>query len=266
MPLLKTDSIILKAYRSGETSKLIVLYCPSLGKIKAVANGARKPTSRFVGSLEQVTETSLVIHTKPDREIQIVSQSDIVTPFRRLKSDVERFTYGSAICELADRLTDDRDGGTSGLYNLLRSSLIALDADDVPDAEGIFWHFEIKAIEMLGFRPDLENCVVCRDAVTDLAPGVSVRMGGVLCERCEARDPQRAHLRPETVRYLRHMQRVSALRTSEVGIERRSRGEVAGFLRAFLDYHTDDRRRLKSLDFLEKMRASESRADYGAGS
>lgn len=264
MPLLKTDSIILRAYKSGETSKLIVFYCPSLGKIKAVANGARKPTSRLVGSLEQVTETSLVIHVKTDREIQIVSQADVVTPFGRLKADVERYAYGSAICELADRLTDDRDGGTSGLYHLLRSSLIALDADVVSDAESIFWHFELRAIEMLGYRPDLENCVVCRDAVTEEAPRVSVRMGGVLCDRCEGRDAQRVRFRPETTGFLRHLQRVAASRTCEMGIERRSRGEVAGFLRAFLEYHTDDRRRLKTLDFLEKMRASESRADYGA--
>jgi DNA repair protein RecO (recombination protein O) len=262
MALVKTEAIILRSYRSGETSKLIVLYSPSLGKTKAIAKGARKPTSRFGASLEPITEVALVLYTKSERDLQIATQADIVTPFWRVKGDVERLTYGSAICELTDRLTEEGDEGTSGLYPLLRGSLLALDADRTSDAEALFWYFQMRAAEILGYRPEFERCVTCHRRIGEGNVRASVRMGGVLCQQCEGRDSQGVRLRSGSVDFLHGLQRVAPSRVTGLSLQTHLRAEVGGFLRAFLEYHTDDRRRLKTLDFLDKMRVAEARMTY----
>ncbi|MBI4530032.1 MAG: DNA repair protein RecO [Candidatus Latescibacteria bacterium] len=262
MALVKTEAIILRSYKSGETSKLVVLYSPSLGKMKAIAKGARKPTSRFGASLEPITEVSLVIYTKVDRDLQIATQADIISPFWRVKGNVEYLTYGSAICELTDRLTEEGDGGTSGLYSLVRGALLALDVEGVSDPEQIFWYFQLRAAEILGYRPEFERCVICRRHVGEGNVRASVRMGGVLCRQCEGRDSQGVRLRSGAMHFLHGLQRVAPSRVTGLSLQTHLRAEVGGFLRAFLEYHTDDRRRLKTLDFLDKMRVAEARMNY----
>ncbi len=81
MSLQKTQAVVLKTQRLGETSKILTLYSQKFGKIKVVAKGARGLKSRFYGTLEPLNHISIVYYFKETRELQLLSQADICVKF-----------------------------------------------------------------------------------------------------------------------------------------------------------------------------------------
>lgn len=85
MKNLKTKCIILGKKNFGETDKLVFLYSEEFGKIKAIAKGARKITSKFTGHLETLNSCIVELYNGPKNIIlqEIVTEN---TPFRSRKS------------------------------------------------------------------------------------------------------------------------------------------------------------------------------------
>ena len=52
MPLYSADALILRTYKLGEADRIVVFLTRDRGKKRAVARGARRTKSNFVGALE----------------------------------------------------------------------------------------------------------------------------------------------------------------------------------------------------------------------
>ena len=69
MPLYTADALVLRTYKLGETDRIVVFLTRDRGKKRGVAKGARRPRSRFVGSLEPLTEVRVAYFEKERREL-----------------------------------------------------------------------------------------------------------------------------------------------------------------------------------------------------
>ena len=78
----------------------MTLYTQESGKIRAVAKGARKSTSKLVGHLEPLTVTRLALAR--GRNLDIVTQAQVVQSFAALKGDLTAVTKGLYVAELVD--------------------------------------------------------------------------------------------------------------------------------------------------------------------
>jgi DNA repair protein RecO (recombination protein O) len=63
------------------------------GKVRAVAKGIRKTTSRFGARLEPFTHVPLMVY-RGRTVLDTVSQAEIVTPFMPLRRDLGLFAAG----------------------------------------------------------------------------------------------------------------------------------------------------------------------------
>lgn len=246
--ILKTRAIVLRSRRLGETSKLVTLYTEEHGKLKATAKGARKPRSKFGGALELMTEVQAVCYMREDRELQTLSDCDPVRAFPELLKDLERLSFGSAACELIDRLTVERDPNRR-LYRCLSGVLEGLDEVDSAQVEPLFWYFQLRAAEALGYRPELQRCVSCRAALEGQWLWFSPALGGGLCSRCGPAAGIR--VAGDSLRLLAHLQGLRAYQREAIPPAPERRGELRSMLRSFLEYHGGQHSHLKSLDFLE---------------
>ena len=55
MPLYTADALILRTYKLGEADRIVIFLTADRGKRRGVANGARRPKSKFAGGLEPLT-------------------------------------------------------------------------------------------------------------------------------------------------------------------------------------------------------------------
>jgi DNA repair protein RecO (recombination protein O) len=98
--LYRTEAIVIKRSDFFEADRLLTLYTPKLGKIRAIAKGVRKPTSRKSGHVELFTHSQLLI--AKGRNLDIVTQAETVHAFRSLREDLLRTTYAFYGAELLD--------------------------------------------------------------------------------------------------------------------------------------------------------------------
>ena len=252
MSICKTEAIVLKTHNFSESSKVVTVYTKKYGKCAVVAKGIRRPKSPLRGRLELMTHTSIVFYKKEGRELHTLSQSDVRTPFHTLQSDLERFGYASAVCELVDRLTP-MEAENRELFALTLKTLGQLEGAQPEELTILLWFFELRMLAFLGFKPELGTCVICK-GVSESGPiGFSLPKGGVLCSRCAVKDDEAYALSQKSLRFLRDLQRARTVHATKHIPPQGATSEIDNLLHAFLKYHTDDLRDIKSLRVLERL-------------
>ena len=253
--ILKTKAVVLRSQRIGETSKLITLFSEELGKLKVRAKGARKPESKFGAALELLTEVQAVCYVREERGVQTLSECSMLRSFPGLVASLEHLAFGSAALELIDYLTMENEPNRR-LYRCLSGVLGALEEVDLDRAEVVFWYFQLRVAEALGYRPELTRCVSCRGNLKGKHLWFSVDQGGGLCASCGQNAGSR--IAADSLRFLALIQSFKAYRREVIPPAPSRSSEIRSMLRSFLEYHIGKRGQFKSLDFLRAVRKKET--------
>lgn len=246
--LYRTEALILRRSDFGEADRLLTIYTPRFGKRRVLAKGARKTTSRKAGQIELFNRTDLQLAA--GRTFDIVTDAQIVDPYKRLHEDLPRLSYSYYIAELLDKLTVD-DEENRPLYGLLIDTFAALDSGMTLDL--VARHFELHLLNLLGYRPYLFDCSSCQEPLTEDADRWSPANGGMLCPRCAPREPHALPISLPAFKALRFLQRqpIAAVRDLE-RLSEPLRLEIERVLRATLRPILE--RDLKSVEFLDAVR------------
>jgi DNA repair protein RecO (recombination protein O) len=245
-----TDAIVLSRFDLGEADRVLTLITPGSGKLKAIAKGIRRPTSRLGGSLEPFAE--LTVALARGRTFDVVTQVIVGHAWLKLRDDLESAATAWYLAELADRSLEERNAAET-LYALLRRAYELLDAGMAP-ARVARW-FEMHLLDELGVRPEVDRCVEC-DRV--LGSGERFRwvppLGGVVCERCPGPPHDRAGLSLEALKLLKAYQRLDIEALAGLRLAPSVEAEVEAALREFVRQTLE--REARSLAFLDEVRAA----------
>src|ERR687891_3006543 len=96
MAIVRTEAFVLKAFRYGETSMIYRLLTRDRGVVPVIARGARSPRSRLGAAVNAFRRLDVTYYDKPGREIQTLSQADVVTDHRELASSLEKLEAAGA--------------------------------------------------------------------------------------------------------------------------------------------------------------------------
>ncbi len=183
MSIEKSEAIVLRTWKYGDSSRIVSLYSRRFGKLRLIAKGARSKKPRFGASLEPFTESLIVFYKKQERELQVLSSSDSIANFVRLRERPVHLGLACAMVESVDRLTALEQEDT-GLYALLRAALVAIEeTDSEADAESAFWRAQKALLVHLGYRWELEACVSCSAAISGAKVAIDP-IEGALCGLC----------------------------------------------------------------------------------
>jgi DNA repair protein RecO (recombination protein O) len=184
--ITKTDAIVLKTMKFRDTSKIVTFYTRRYGKLKGVAKGAREMKSKFGASLEPMTRVSLVLYRKENRDLQLISQCDIVRYHKKIHTEIERMSVALSILDLVNQLAHDEEENRD-LYELLVGTFDQLE-QATKNYANLFYAFEIRLAGLFGFSPALEVCSRCGRKVEELGGERSMifqlSRGGILCPGC----------------------------------------------------------------------------------
>ena len=175
-----TDAIVLSRFDLGEADRVLTLITPGIGKLKAIAKGVRRPTSRLGGSLEPFAE--LTVALARGRTFDVVTQVSVGHAWLNLRDSLESAATAWYLAELADRSLEERHAAEP-LYALLRRAYELLDAGMAPGRVARW--YEMHLLDELGQRPEVDRCVEC-DRVLEAEERFRwvPPLGGILCERC----------------------------------------------------------------------------------
>lgn len=202
MRVKQVEAIVLRHSDWGEADRLIGIFTLELGKLRAIAKGVRKPQSRKAGHLEPFTQARLLL--AHGRDIPIITQAEAVEVFTTLREDMLLTTYASYVVELLDRFTYE-EGENRRLYDLLKDTLYRLSRG--ARSELILRYYEMRLLDLVGFRPQLINCVNCGSPIQAEDQYFSAERGGVVCPACSRQTPGVSPVSMLALKYLRHFQR-----------------------------------------------------------
>lgn len=141
----KTEGIILKRANFGEADRILTIYTKHYGKIRALAKGVRKVTSRKGGNVEAFNHVSLFL--AQGKNLDIVSEAQVINSFKSWRKDLLKVGLAFYFCELVDKLTPDGQANQA-VFELLRGSLAQIGKGR---ASELVRRFEEDLLEELGF-------------------------------------------------------------------------------------------------------------------
>ena len=185
MPLHQSDSIILKTYPLGEADRIVAFFSRDRGKMRGVANGARRMKNRFGASLEPLAHSRIQFFEKENRDLVRIQSADLLDSPMKLYQDYDRAVCAGRMVELVDRFLPEHEP-QDAVFRLVRMTVRALE-EGCP-IEFAACYFEVWMLRLAGVFPDLFACSACAKklALSDerfLAPGLQA----VICNDCDHR-------------------------------------------------------------------------------
>ncbi|MGB7875375.1 MAG: DNA repair protein RecO, partial [Anaerolineales bacterium] len=197
---IRVHAIVLRHADWGEADRFITLFTREQGKLRAVAKGARKITSRKAGHLEPFTHVKLQLAR--GRSLFIVTQADTIDAYLPLRETLVMTGTASYVVELLDRFVYEEEGANPSLFRLLAETLKRL--ADGEDPWLAVRYYEMRLLDFLGFRPQLFECANCGREIKAEDQFFSFSSGGVICPRCGRGLPNLTGISVDALKYLRH--------------------------------------------------------------
>lgn len=244
---LKVEAVVLRHSDWGEADRILGIYTRESGKLRAIVKGARKLQSRKAGHLEPFTCVQLMLAR--GRDLWIVTQAETVKAYLPLREDLQRIGQASYVVELLDRFTYE-EGPNRLMYNLLVDTLDRLAELNEPFMA--VRYFELHMLDLMGFRPELVNCVRCGSLIQPQDQFFSVLLGGILCPNCGPFELSARAISMQALKFLRHFQRSTFAAASKAQIPTSIRSEMEAVLQYFITFHLE--RNLNSPAFIREVR------------
>lgn len=248
----RTQGIILNRRDMGEADRLIVLFTPERGKIEALAKGARKPLGKKTGHLELFSLTDVLI--SKGRSFDILVQAEMIEPYLLIREDLSRGAYANYVVEALDKLTVTGQEDVQRLFALLHVSLKRL-ADPESDPRIVLRFFEIRLLDLAGFRPQLQNCVVTEEILLPISQYFSYAEGGVVSPEGARYTSGLVDLPLNTFKVLRHFQRSKYETLRKLQLDEATHRDLERIMLGYISYLLE--RQLQSIDFIRRIRRLE---------
>jgi len=171
--LYRDEGVVLRTYRLGEADRIIVLFTAGRGKVRAVAKGVRKTSSRFGSRLEPTTHVALQLYE--GRSLHTVTQVEALDTFVAVRGDLDRLSRATTLLEVCDQVAQEGEPNVR-LLQMLVGALRALEARD---SSLLVPAFFLKLLAAEGTEPMLDACAVC--GIDEGLAAFDHAQGGTLC-------------------------------------------------------------------------------------
>ena len=158
MPLLESDAIILKTYPLGEADRIVAFFSREHGKVRGVANGARRMKNRFGAALEPLTHARVQFFERENRDLVRIQSAEILDSPMALFTDYDRAVFAGHLVDLTDRFLPEHQPHDA-VFRLVRMMLQAVKDNCPLDIAACY--FEVWMLRLAGVFPDLFRCSVC---------------------------------------------------------------------------------------------------------
>ena len=244
--IYRTEAIVLRRTDFGEADRLLTVFTPERGKLRLVAKGARKPSSRKSGHVELFSYGQFLVAV--GRTLDIITQAETLEPFLALRGDLVRTTYAYYLVELADAFTAEQDENRP-LFDLLREALGWLCT--ATDLALTARYYELHLLELVGYQPQLYLCGTCKELLPAGINYLSITEGRTFCPRCGRGQIGTSEISVNALKVMRFLQSRDWETCRLLRLSPASLAEVERILHQYITYHLE--RKPKSLDFLHKL-------------
>ncbi len=242
----RCEALTLRKSPIGEADVVVTMFTKDRGKLRAVAKGARRTSSKMLGHLEPMTQIRLSLAR--GRNLDYITQVQVINMFADLKNNLEAITKGLYLAELVDGFGSEASSNQP-LYQLVVETLESIGQES--ESEWPLRYFELQLLQFSGLMPELYQCVECRQPLSAGSHKFSTALGGTLCLNCQPAEAQTWTLSLRALKVLRLLHRgplptIMALQADST-LAHELKSVLGGTVRYWLD------KEIRSNSFLEQL-------------
>ncbi len=182
MPLIASEALVLRTYKLGETSKIVVFLTRDRGKVRAVAKGARGGKPRYGSALEPLSEVRVTLHGRQGADLFRLGQCELVrSAFPSTGRDLDVALAMSYFAELLDAFAQEGEA-EDAVYRLALAVLVV--ASDGGDIAVLTRYLEAWLLRLHGIYPSLDRCAGCDGVLPPGALPYHANAHGFVCDAC----------------------------------------------------------------------------------
>lgn len=180
--LKKIEGIIISTVDYKESSKILNILTSTEGIIGVLAKGSKNPKSKISATSNTLTYGIFYLNYYKGN-IPSLLEVDIKNSFKFIRKDLLKTNYAIFLLELISQVY--KHDNSEKIYSMLIDSLKKI--NEGYDAQVITNIVELKLLQYLGIKPEVEHCVNCKKTTNILT--ISSYKGGYLCKDCVGNEP-----------------------------------------------------------------------------
>ena len=244
MKLVHAQGVVLRYVNRNEADRLLTLLSPELGKITVLSRGCRKPKSKFLAVSQLFCYGDLIL--QPYRDMYIMNQAEVKDSYFDIRNDIERLSCATYIVNLSEE-TATAGESNFPLFRLLLQGLTYLSYGERDPAESVLI-FELKLLEITGYRPALDQCLVCNEVQAGRVY-FGLESGGIVCGSCKVQGDVEIPIDPETTATMKAILDTDMIHSSHILISPLAKEQMNKILPAYIECKLE--KQIKSRDFLK---------------
>lgn len=212
MEEIRVSGLVVREVDIGDYDKLITLVTREAGKVSATAKGARSLKSKHIPTTQLYAYGTYIL--RKYKEYYYVADSELIESFYGVRSDIAKVSLAAYLCDVCGEISVE-NMQDEPLLRLALNSLYAI-ANDLAPLDQIRAAYELKAMALGGFCPDLVACARCtRHENTDMY--LDIMGGKLVCPDCrgayerekllgeDAESSIYVHITPQVLEAMRHI-------------------------------------------------------------
>lgn len=238
--IVKTEAVVLSKMNYGDSSSIASLFTEDFGKITVIVKGARSPKSKYGRVVDPLNYLSVVLYKKESREVQLLSQADIIEHYSKIKNDLIKLSYAYAVVELVKNLLAEHETNKKifraivkilGRFNL---------SEEKPEIT--FGRFFIFFLKEIGYEIQTDSCSIC--GKNSFASNVYYNFDkSLICSECRNSVVDNYEINLELLEYLNCLKNnESALNFGNLTIKK-----AITFMESHLKYQVPDFKGISSI-------------------
>jgi len=252
-----SHGFVINRQETRNADKLLTLYTLELGKIRVIAQGARKSSARLAMATEPLVETEFSFFGNPLASARLrVIGGKIINLFPVIREDFRRYTTACQVAEVIDLLTYEQ------IKNEQKYRLIGRTFDLISTArhpERTYLAFLLRFLRYCGYGLHLNTCVMCSSRDFQRLK-FSARKSGILCRACAGLDPLAFDISDDLLAYFKTIAKISGEEIDKINVPRHMDDFIEKCCHAYLMEYTH--RPLKTKEFKKEIRYDDFSTDY----
>ncbi len=177
--IIEDEILVLKEIRYNDNDKILHALSKNNGKIQIVSRGCRKNKSPLVNISQIMSYSKCQLYVS--RDMYILNSGELIDNFYNIRNNITAFLHGTYILELLNYISQENEVDkkaydmTIRLFQILESV-----EDDEKKIENIISIYELKLISMLGYRPQIKECILCDEKLNNK----SLYSFNIKCKNC----------------------------------------------------------------------------------
>ncbi len=197
MPTHDAEAVVLRQYALAEADRIIILFSKEFGKVRAVAQGAKRPKSRLGGCLEPLTHVRIRYYIKEGSDLGKIHQCELIHAYLGHGIDLERLYGYTYFSEIVQELVQENNPN----YLIFRLFIASLNAGEkIGVSEALVRYFELWSLKLSGLLPNYDTCSKCGKCVKDVGFYAWLEAGQGRCAECS--NGRGLSIRPAAARVL----------------------------------------------------------------